>query len=159
LTRASRLISWFRHQIPDLAKFGVVGSVAFVIADGGSNVLRFQAGLDPLTSNAIATIVATIFAFCGNRYWTFRRRQRRGVSRESILFFMFNGVGLLIQLTCIGFTSYALGLTGRLSYNVALLVGISLASLFRFWSYRKWVWLAPPAAPAGSPRAKPRVPA
>ena len=146
-------------MLPELAKFGTVGVVAFVIADGGSNILHFQVGLDPLSSNAIATVAGTAFAFAGNRYWTFRRRRRSGVSREGTLFFVFNGIGLLIQLTCIGFTSYVLGLTGKLPYNVALIFGIGLGTLFRFWSYRKWVWASLPEAAAGSPRAGPKVPA
>lgn len=155
----SRLIGWIRQQIPEFSKFGMIGSVAFVIADGGSNLLRYRAGLGPLTSNAVATVAGTIFAFLGNRYWTFRHRQRSGVGRESVLFFVLNGAALLIQLAVISFTSYALGLTGKLAYNVALIFGIGLGTLFRFWSYRKWVWLAPLEAPAGRPQAKPQVPA
>jgi len=143
---ATGLIGYVRKQTPEFAKFCVIGTVAFVISDGGSNLL-FQAGLGPLTSNAVATIVATAFAFVGNRYWTFRRRQRSGVGREGVLFFVFNGIALLIQLACIAFSSYALGLTGKLAYTIALLLGIGLAMVFRFWSYRKWVWLAPPQAP------------
>jgi hypothetical protein len=32
------------------------------------------------------------------------------------------------------------GLTDKYLLNVAFLIGIGLATLFRFWSYRKWVW-------------------
>ena len=35
-----------------------------------------------------------------------------------------------------------LGLTDQFSLNVALPIGIALGTLFRFWSYRKWVWAA-----------------
>jgi putative flippase GtrA len=34
----------------------------------------------------------------------------------------------------------AFGWEGKLSYNVALAGGIALATLFRYWSYKKWVW-------------------
>lgn len=159
LRLADRLISWLRQLIPEFAKFGVVGSVAFVVADGGSNVLRFQAGLDPLTSNAIATIAGMVIAFVGNRYWSFRSRQRRGVSREGVLFFIFNVAALLIQLACISFTTYALGLTGKLPYNITLIFGIGVGTLFRFWSYRKWIWRRSPAATVSASRATPQVPA
>jgi hypothetical protein len=30
--------------------------------------------------------------------------------------------------------------TDKYLLNVAFLIGIGLATLFRFWSYRKWVW-------------------
>lgn len=152
-----RVAGWVRRLVPELAKFGTIGVVAFVISDGGSNLLRFDAGLDVLSANAIATVAGVLFAFAGNRYWTFRQRKRSGVGREGVLFFVFNGVGLLIQLAVIGFTSYVLGLTGKLAYNVALIVGIGLGTLFRFWSYHRWVWGAqqehePPAGHSPPPQ-------
>jgi len=42
-------------------------------------------------------------------------------------------------------------MTGKFSLNVALFLGICLGTLFRFWSYRKWVWIAPTAGPALDP--------
>ncbi len=142
----------FRHLIHELAKFGVVGTIAFVITDGGTNLLHVQAQLGPLTSNTLATIAATAFSFVGNRWWTFRHRERTGMPRETVLFFVMNGVGLLIQLACIGFTYYALGFTDHLSYNIALIIGIGFGTLFRFWSYRKWVWAASAATVRPPPR-------
>jgi len=133
----------FQRLIHEVAKFGVVGAIAFVVTTVGTNLLHFQVGLGPLTSNVIATIVATFVSYAGNRYWTFRHRQGSTVPREYALFFVLNGIGLAIQLACIGFTYYLLGLTDKLSYNVALIIGIALGTLFRFWSYRRWVWVAP----------------
>jgi putative flippase GtrA len=99
----------------------------------------------------IATVAAMAVSYAGNRYWTFRYRQRSGVRREGILFFLLNAVGLVIQLACLGFATYLLGLHGKLSYNVALVIGIALATLFRYWSYRTWVWRSQPVArPAAS---------
>jgi hypothetical protein len=43
-------------------------------------------------------------------------------------------------------TYYLLSLTDKLSYNIALVIGIALGTLFRFWSYRRWVWVAPSSA-------------
>jgi len=137
----------FRLLAYELGKFGIVGVLAFAVTDAGTNLLHFRAGLGPLVSNVIATVVAMAVSYAGNRYWTFRYRQRSGVRREGPLFLLLNGVGLAIQLACLGFTTYLLGLHGKLSYNVALLTGIALATLFRYWSYRTWVWRAqPPSA-------------
>ena len=137
-----KLYQRFQHLIHELAKFGVVGLIGFVITDGGTNLLHVRLGIGPLTSNVIATAVATAFSFAGNRWWTFRHRARTQIHRETVIFFVLNGVGLAIQLACIGFTYYVLGLTDHLSYNIALAIGIGLGTLFRFWSYRKWVWAA-----------------
>src|ERR1700733_6313166 len=92
------LYARFRHLIHELAKFGVIGGLAFVITYGGTNLLHVQGHVGPLTSNVLATVVATVFSFVGNRWWTFRHRERTGMSRETILFFVLNGVGLGIQL-------------------------------------------------------------
>jgi putative flippase GtrA len=136
----------FRQLARELAKFGIVGAVAFIVTWGGTNALLL-AGMGPLTSPTIATAVAATVAFAGNRYWTFRKRAASGLGREYFLFFVLNGVGLLIQLLCVGFTHYTLKLEDRFAYNVALIVGIGLGTLFRYWSYKKWVFL-PPQVPA-----------
>ena len=147
-----RLYERFRHLIHEAAKFGVVGAIGFVVTDGGTNLIRTEVHqFGWLKANVIATLVATCVTFLGSRYWTFRRRERSGMRREWVLFFLLNGVGLGIQLACLGFTNYALGLTSRLPSNIALFLGIALGTLFRFWSYRKWVWLAPDAGPPLDP--------
>jgi len=92
-----------------------------------------------------------IVTYLGSRYWTFRHRERGGMGRETVLFFVLNGIGLGIQLACLGVAKYGLGLADQFSLNVALFLGICLGTLFRFWSYRKWVWIAPTAGPALDP--------
>jgi putative flippase GtrA len=144
---AIALYARFRQLIHEVAKFGIIGAVAFMVTWGGTNLLHFGLGMGPLTSNTLATVVAATVAFAGNRYWTFRNRAASGLGREYFLFFVLNGVGLLIQLLCIGFTHYTLKMDDHFSYNVALIVGIAIGTLFRFWSYKKWVFL-PPQLPA-----------
>jgi len=138
----------------------VVGTVAFLVATIGTNLLHFRAGQGPLISNVIATIAGTFVAFFGNRYWTFRHREGSTMAREYAVFLRAECDRLGIQLVCIGFTYYLLDMHGKLAYNVALLFGIGLGTLFRFWSYRRWVWLAPPVAEAGAMEsaASPRRP-
>ncbi len=136
------LYARFRVLIHELAKFGVVGILAFLITIVGANVLRSGAGLGPLTSVTIATIVATVFAFFGNKLWAFRHRTGSHLGRESVLFFVFNGIGLLIQLAVVAAVHYGLGLTDTLSYNVANIIGIGIATVFRLYCYRRWVFLA-----------------
>ena len=92
------LYARFRVLIHEVAKFGIVGILAFLITIVGANALRSGAGLGPLTSVTIATVVATVFAFLGNKLWAFRHRKGSHLGRESVLFFVFNGIGLLIQL-------------------------------------------------------------
>jgi putative flippase GtrA len=147
------LYTRFRQLIHEGAKFGVVGLVGVAISFGGAAVLRFDFGFGKYTSVTVATGVATLVAFIGNRYWTFAHRERTGTARETLMFFAMNGVGLLIQYACIGIIQDVLGLPGKLWYNIANLIGIGLGTLFRFWAYRKWVWALPQAEPGLVPAA------
>jgi putative flippase GtrA len=142
VTYVRRLYERFTHLIHEAAKFGVVGGIGFLITEAGTNLLQVPLGW--LGANTIATVIAACVTFAGNRYWTFRHRDRDNVGREYVIFFVMNAIGLGIQLACLGFANYVLGRTDKLWLNVALLIGIVLGTLFRFWSYRTWVWRAVP---------------
>jgi putative flippase GtrA len=134
----------FRHIIHEFAKFGVIGVIGLLITNIGYAILHSKLGVGPVSSTTIATIVATCVTYVGNRYWSFKHRERTSVAREGIIFFALNGVGLGIQDAVVAFNYYVLGLAGnRLAEFLALNAGIGLATLFRFWSYRKFVWAAP----------------
>ena len=140
---ARSLYERFRLLIHEAAKFGVVGAIGFVVSLGGADFLHFSVGVGKYTSVVIATVLATIVTFIGNRWWAFRHRERTGMGKETVLFFVFNGIGLLIQLACVAIVVDGFNLQGsKLWYNLANLTGIGLGTLFRFWSYRKWVWKA-----------------
>jgi putative flippase GtrA len=141
----STLYQRFRLLIHEGAKFLVIGGIGFVVTLGGADVLHLAMGVGKYTSITIATIVATIVTFIGNRYWTFAHREGAGTTRESVMFFVLNGVGLLFQYACIWIVQDLLHHQGGLWYNVANLIGIVFGTIFRFWSYRKWVWhMLPP---------------
>ena len=149
------LAAYYRlgHLVRELMKFGVVGGFAFVVDIGLFNLL-LHATDKPLTSKTISAVVATTVAYIGNRHWTFRRRERSGVRREYTLFFLLNGVGLVIALACLAISHYLLDFTSRLADNIAANgVGLALATTFRFWSYRRWVFreLVPEAAVSEDP--------
>jgi putative flippase GtrA len=143
---ARALYERFKQLIHEFAKFGVIGVIGLFITNGGYDLLHDHLGVGPLTATTAATIAATVVAFVGNRQWTFRHRERTGVARESVLFFILNGVGLLIQDAAVGFSYYIVGLRDHASGFIALNIGIVIATVFRFWSYRTWVWGTAPAA-------------
>jgi putative flippase GtrA len=143
-----RLYQRFRHLIHEFAKFGIIGGFGFVVTEAVFN-LMIQAHQASFTSNAVATLVAAGVTFLGNRYWTFRHRERTGMGRETGIFIVLNLVGIVIQQACLELAKYEFGRHDKLTLNVAFLVGVGLATMFRFWSYRKWVWrIAAPDADA-----------
>ena len=132
----------------EIAKFGVVGLGSLVVDIGLFNYLAFGHGAlhgKPITAKAISVAVATIAAYFGNRYWTFRHRGRTHMSRELAMFFLLNGIAMGIAIGCLYISHYILGFTSALADNLsANVIGLGLGTMFRFWSYRKWVFPAVP---------------
>ncbi|WP_211319562.1 GtrA family protein [Quadrisphaera granulorum] len=140
---------WHKHS-RELGAFGVVGGIAFVVDVGLFNLLRFGgSGIladQPLTAKVVSASVATVVAWAGNRWWTFRHRNRPAALRELGLFVAMNAVALLIGLAVLATSHYVLGLRGPLPDNVANLVGIALGTAFRYVAYRLWVFRRPRSA-------------
>ncbi|MCX5069244.1 GtrA family protein [Micromonospora lupini] len=133
--------------IHEAFKFGIVGGVNTVINYAVFNALALTVFVNgQLKANVIATLVATITSYLMNRHWTYRDRPKSALRREYVLFFLFNGVGLLIELGAVAAAKYGLGVHGLLALNVAKTAGVLLGTLFRFWSYRTFVFQ--PVVPA-----------
>ncbi|HET6967308.1 MAG TPA: GtrA family protein [Ornithinibacter sp.] len=129
----------------EMIKFGVVGALAFVIDLGLANLL-WQTVLSEkvTTAKIISGAVATLFAWVGNRQWTFRHRRSRPAHHEVALFFGVNLVALGISAATLYLSHYGLGFTTILADNVATVVGIGMGTLFRFWAYRRFVFAGEP---------------
>ena len=130
----------FQVLVHEVAKFGVVGLIGFVVQLGVQNALHSGAGVGPIISLTIAYIIATMVTFVGNRHWAFKHRKGKGLRRETILFVLLNVVGYGIQVGIVDIAYYELGYRDRLSYNIATVIGIGLATLFRLFAYRKFVF-------------------
>ena len=153
-TRYGRL----RQPVREFAKFAVVGIAGVFVTNGVYDLLYLHHGVGPVTSASAATLVAMTGTYLGNRYWSFRSRRRTGVAREISIFAVLNGIGLLIQDATVAINYYLLGLGhDKAAVFFALNTGIVLATLFRFWSYRRFVWGRPSSATSGGWPARPRT--
>ncbi len=129
----------------EMIKFGVVGAFAFVIDLGLANILWHTVLEDRVTTaKIISGAVATLFAWVGNRQWTFRHRRSRPVAHEVGLFFGVNVIALGISAATLAVSHYGLDFTSILADNVATIFGIALGTLFRFWAYRRFVFAGEP---------------
>lgn len=137
----SRLSTPWHILLKELSAFGIVGAINFVVDLAIFNGLHFGEGVGVLTSKVVSTSVSTTLAYFMNRHWSFSHRARTGLRREYALFFGLNLIALLIALAVLGFTHYVLGYTDELSINVANVIGIGLGTIFRFWSYKRWVFM------------------
>ncbi|MEZ2389803.1 GtrA family protein [bacterium RCC_150] len=126
----------------EVAKFGAVGGIAFVI-DSAVYIWLFSGPMhgSEVWAKAIATIIASVFSWIANRFWTFRHRKQANVVREAVLFAVMNIVGLLIASGCVWVAKYILGLNDKPSLFIAgSVVGLILGTIFRFFAYRFWVF-------------------
>lgn len=146
--RVSGLYRSFDHLIHEIAKFGVVGAVNYVIDVALFNVLVTTVfDHKPLTSKTISTVVAATSSYFMNRHWTWKNRARTGLIREYGLFILLSAVGLAITLACLAFGEYVLNQHSLIARNFwGNIVGVGLGMVWRFWSFKKWVFLEPEPA-------------
>ena len=138
----------FRRLRAELAKFGTVGGFAYVIDVGLFNLLRFSDASPindkPITSKLVSAGIATLVAYAGNRYWTFKHREAKSHAESLPVFVGLNLVGMAIAAVCLYISHYALGFTSAAADNIAAnVVGTGFGTLFRFWGYRRFVFTAP----------------
>jgi putative flippase GtrA len=142
MPRMASLRKRLTDLIPELAKFGVVGLTGAIIDLGGADYLHVHLGVGPMVAKGLSITAATLVTYLGSRFWTFRHRVNQALLREGVLFVMLNVVGLAIAEVVIAATTYGLDMKSELAYNVASVVGTGLGTIFRYFSYKKWVFLA-----------------
>lgn len=152
MTAARALVARFHTLLSELTKFGVVGFLSLFIDIVVFNVVLAAMPHKPLTAKIISTLASATNAYLLNRHWSFRARSRQHpLGRELGLFAFLNGVGLLLALSCLALSHYVLGFESRLADNIAANgFGLVLGTAFRFWSYRRFVWVEPVAASVGA---------
>ena len=124
----------------ELSRFLVVGAAAYGTDVAVFNVLRL-AGTAPVGAKALSSVLAVAVAFAGSRWWTWSDRAGPGLAQQSALFVLFSALGAGLQLLCLVFSREVLGLRDALSDNLsANVVGMALATAFRFWAFRTFVF-------------------
>src|SRR3954449_4696113 len=144
MSSATPLIARLRRLVPEAFAFGVVGA--------GNTLLYFvitwvALPIGAVKASVIATVVTTTLAYFANRYWTYRNHTRTALRREYTLFFAFNLVGMIIQSGSVAIGKYGFGLTEEhdaYAFMGVTLIRIVIATVFRFWAYRTFVFLRPP---------------
>ncbi|WP_425565498.1 GtrA family protein [Pilimelia columellifera] len=139
---------WARveHLAHEMGKFGIVGISAFAV-DSALFAILLSNRMEPLTAKTLSTAVSATLAFLGNRFWTWAHRERSGLAREYGLYFLFNVIGLGIAVAALGLSYYGLGpiwpvfQTPLANFVAANIVGTGAGTLFRFWSYRRFVFV------------------
>ena len=126
------------------ARFLLVGGIATLVDVGLFNLLHYGladvVAIGPLTAKVVSTVVAGVVAFVGNRQWSFAGAGG-SVRLQVTAFVAVNAAALLLSLAPLALARYVLGLTGFVALNLAgNVVGLAMATVFRFWGYRRWVF-------------------
>ncbi|HLS04538.1 MAG TPA: GtrA family protein [Actinomycetales bacterium] len=136
--------------IGELARFGTVGAIAYVVDVAIFNLLLLTtvgewlgtAG-QPLAAKTFSVAVAVLVSWIGNRYWTYRHQRGRTKRGELTLFLLANLAGMAVSLGCLGISHYVLQLTSPLADNIsANVIGLALGTAVRWWLYRTYVFTA-----------------
>jgi putative flippase GtrA len=132
--------SW-RVLLKEVSAFGMVGAVALVIDLG---VFAWLAPHGAVKAKIISATLSTTFAYFGNRYLSFSHRARTSIGRETAFFFGINAITLVFSALVIAVFVYPLHFAHNSGTVFAVNVAtIALGTLFRFWSYKRFVFLHP----------------
>lgn len=124
----------------DGLRFSAVGAASWVIDVATFNVLRITghgALSGPLLDKTAGVVLATVFAWVGSRYWTFKRDLRPDPGRELIEFSIVAAIGYAVNAFVLYLSHYVFGFRSLLADNLAAnVVGALLATVLRFVLYR-----------------------
>lgn len=131
------------------SRFLVVGALSTLIEVGVFNLLVYVWGWDVVTAKIVASLVALVNAYIGNREWTFRHRDRRGRTSEVLLFLATNAVctALGAALVWVGVEAVSAILDrapGAIAVNAVNLTSIVIVVLLRFVLYHGVVFRVAP---------------
>lgn len=137
-----------RPELARLARFAAVGLLGLIADVGGFNLLRF-AGPDGhgvmysyvLGAKFISSTLGVVVAWLGNRYWVFPDTRRDKLHHEFVAFTVVCMIGVGIGVACLWVSHYLLGLHSQLDDNIsANVIGLGLATAFRYWGYKRFVF-------------------
>lgn len=136
-----RLRGSARILIKELTAFGFIGAIAFAIDFG---VFTWLTPIGSVKANIVSTVCSTTFAYFGNRHLSFSHRARTGLGREAAFFFTINLITLAFSTLTLALFVYGIGFahTG-IGVQLVKLGTIAVGTVFRFWSYKRFVFLHP----------------
>ncbi|WP_285753052.1 GtrA family protein [Lentzea sp. NBRC 105346] len=134
----------------ELIRFAVVGGTTFLVDNGVWYALKLTVLTDKVvTAKAIGVLVAIIASYVLSREWSFHTRGGRERHHEAALFFLVSGIGVGINLVPLTISRHLLGLQSPhvsvfmeeiADFVSGSIIGMLLATAFKFWAMKKWVF-------------------
>lgn len=139
----------FQHLGRETARFAVVNVAATVVAlllfnlltHGIKDVYAGPLNDRPLTSYVAANSVGMLISFLGSRYYVYKHRQAVGPGGGFVNYAIVNLSSFVIPIGCLWFSRNVLEFDSIYADNIAgNVVGSLLATVFRFWAFRRFVF-------------------
>lgn len=149
MTSEERTARWRDFLVRNIKRgsvFLVVGGAGFVIDAVVYNLLVFSGGNGPLfdaplVAKTIAILAGLVATYFGNKVLTYRDRHTPMTVPQVSMYAVANVIAIAMQLGCLAFSRYVLGLEGPLADNIfGTLIGQALATGFRYYAYTRWVY-------------------
>jgi len=142
----------------EVLTFLAVGGTGYVVDVTVFNVLRsidpFEVW-DPSVARTLAVVAAMCVTYLGNRTLTWRDHASGDRRREVALFVLFNIIGFGFSVVTLLISHDLLGMTSRLADNIsANVIGLALGTLFRYVTYKRFVFGGPASARDRGPGTK-----
>jgi len=151
----------------ELIRFAVVGGTTFIIDNGVWYALKLTVlEQKVVTAKAIAVLVAVIASYVLSREWSFHTRGGRERHHEAALFFLVSGISVGVNLLPLYISRHMFGLqepaVSLLTEEIAdfisgSIIGMLVATAFKYWAMRKWVFPQADARPAAVRASQLRV--
>lgn len=126
-------------------KFLTVGAISTLVEVAVFNLVVTMLDGSAVTAKIVASLVALVNAYVGNRQWTFRDRNADGRSHELARFLVANAVctGLGAAVIWAADVLFVRGADAAMSLvvlNVVNAASIALIVVLRFVAYHRWVF-------------------
>lgn len=130
-----------RLLFKEVSAFLVVGGINFGVDLAVYQVTYAHLHQGALVSKVVSTGVTSTLAYFLHRHWSFSHRARTGLRREFVLFVTLSVASLIMGLLIIGVVRYGFGRTDVVALQAANVFSIVVGAIFRFWAYKRWVFL------------------
>lgn len=116
---------YIKELVIQIAKFGVVGVIAFLIDYGLFLLMTYVLGVNYLIASAISFTLSTVFNFAASMRYVFAGKKGQTRTQQFIIFFVLSVVGLglnqLVLWICVSFLHW-LAWVGKLVATAIVMV-------------------------------------
>lgn len=127
-----------RGLIEQFMKFGVVGTIAFLIDYGVLMLLSQAFGVDPVISAGISFCVSVVFSYVASMRFVFTHRDDLSRRREFEIFIILSAIGFVLNEIIMYLGVAALG-DSAIMVTATKLFATVVVTFWNFFSRKKWL--------------------